>query len=290
MVKLLQLNKIKTDEEMINIKNTFLTGEEDYLIINEDCDAYHGDKLLFKFRKNVLTQSETFYKNVINFAKSSYSTNRGSASGSNRKNVGDNPRAYSNVIGFIDGFSPKQKQLIRQKNLFFDHNVRPCRFNVDYFEKYNNLLPYIQEIDKNYHSLLPNYYSKQMNKKTLFKIADTSFTTITTNVNYQTSIHKDVGDDPEGFGNLSVMESGDYVGGEICFPQFEVGIDLRTNDLLFMDTHEYHGNFPIYKMTPNAIRLSVVCYLRQKVYEKTKDVNEEDMNYHINKIKSIRKS
>ena len=117
---------------MINIKNTLLTGEEDYLIINEDCDAYHGDKLLFKFRKNVLTQSETFYRNVINFAKSSYSTNRGSACGSNRKNVSDNPRTYSNVIGFIDGFSPKQKQLIRQKNLSFDHNIRPCRFKVVY--------------------------------------------------------------------------------------------------------------------------------------------------------------
>ena len=55
-----------------------------------------------------------------------------------------------------------------------------------------------------------------------------------------------------------------------------------------MDTHEYHGNFPIYKIAPKAIRLSVVCYLKQKVYEKTKEVNETDMNLHINKIKTIR--
>ena len=289
MVNLLQLNKIKTDEEMINISNTFLTGEEDYLIINEDCDAYCGDKLLFKFRKNVLTQSESFYKNVINFAKSSYSTNRGSASGSLKKNVSDNPKVYSNVIGFVDGFSPRQKQLIRQKNLSFDHDIRHCRFNVDYPMKYNNLLPYIQEIDKHYSNLLPDYYSKQISKKTLFKIEDTAFTTITTNVNYQTSIHKDKGDDPEGFGNLSVIENGEYTGGEICFPQYGVGINLRTNDILYMDTHEYHGNFPIYKIAPKAIRLSVVCYLKQKVYEKTKEVNETDMNLHINKIKTIRK-
>lgn len=289
MVKTLHLNKIKTNEEMLKLSNTLLTGEEDFLIINEDCDAYYNDKLIFRFRKNILTKSNGFYSNVINFAKSSYSTNRGSATGSKCKNVRDNPKAYSNIIGFMDGFSPKQKQLIREKNIKFNHNIRPCRFNMNYIEKYNNLLPYIQEIDKHYKNLVPNHYHKQSSKKTLFKIKDTSFTTITTNVNYQTSIHKDKGDDPEGFGNLSVIEHGDYVGGEICFPQYGVGIDLRTNDLLFMDTHEYHGNFPICKLSPDAIRLSVVCYLRIKVYENTKNINEMEMNEHVNLIKNITK-
>jgi len=288
MVAILKLNKLKTDEEMLSIKDTLLTGDEEFIIINEDCDAYHGDKLLFKFRKNVLTESKCFYYNVINFAKSSYTTNRGSASASKSKNLKDNPRAYSNVIGFMDGFSPKQKQLIRQKNLSFDHDIRSCRFNVDYPDKYNNLLPYVQEIDKYYSNLLSDYYSKQINKKTLFKIANTSFTTITTNVNFQTGVHTDKGDDQEGFGNLSVIENGEYTGGEICFPQYGVGINLRTNDLLFMDTHEYHGNFPINRINPKSVRLSIVCYLRLKVYEKTIGICKADMDNHLDKIKSIR--
>lgn len=46
-------------------------------------------------------------------------------------------------------------------------------------------------------------------------IINTAFTTITTNVNFKTRLHKDR--DDEGFGNLIVIEDGKYEGSETCF-------------------------------------------------------------------------
>jgi hypothetical protein len=78
----------------------------------------------------------------------------------------------------------------------------------------------IQDVDKLYAKLTPDHYKLQRKKanQTHFKIPGTSFTTVTTNVNYQTSIHTDKGDDDDGFGNLAVIERGEYSGGETCFP------------------------------------------------------------------------
>jgi hypothetical protein len=46
-----------------------------------------------------------------------------------------------------------------------------------------------------------------------FYIANTVFSTITINRNFRTAIHKDKGDLPEGFGNLGVLQAGNYEGG-----------------------------------------------------------------------------
>ena len=87
-------------------------------------------------------------------------------------------------------------------------------------------------------------------RKMKFKIKGTSFTTVTTNVNaLPPKIHKDKGDDEEGFGNLAVIENGEYSGGGTCLPQYGVGFDVRSGDVLFMDVHEmaweftYEGNY-----------------------------------------------
>ena len=298
-IHILYVKKDKTDHSMDLIKNTLLKKNNNIIncIISENTDVYIIEdnkklKLLLKFRKNELKNHKIFYENIINFAKTSYSTNRGSASGSLKKNVSDNPRVYSNILGYIDNFSPKQKSLIKKNNIKIDYNVRPCRFNIDYPDKFKNLIPFINEIDKLYKNLLPNYYKKQIKKakETYYRISKTSFTTITTNVNFQTSIHKDTGDDMEGFGNLSVIENGNYTGGETCFPQFGIGVNIRTGDILFMDVHEWHCNLPIIKKTNDAIRLSIVCYLRYNVWKYTKGVSKEKMIEQNNKIIKMRKS
>jgi hypothetical protein len=107
-------------------------------------------------------------------------------------------------------------------------------------------------------------------------------------VNFQTTIHKDVGDDPQGFGNLSVIEYGKYTGGETCFPQYGIGFDVRTGDVLFMNVHEWHGNLPIHKEDPEARRLSIVCYLRLRIWEKTKGKTRKFMVKHNQTLKNIR--
>jgi len=73
---------------MEKIKNKLLKRTSIPDIITKDADVYTEDnRLLLKFRKNNLNKQkiDDFYNNVIEFAKKSYTSNRGSASGSNKK-------------------------------------------------------------------------------------------------------------------------------------------------------------------------------------------------------------
>ena len=283
----------KTDTEMEKMKNTLLKPHQIDYIVKEDADVYADDgKLLLKFRKGKLSAQriEAFYDNVIAFAQKSYSTNRGSASGSNKKNVYDNPKVFSNIIGYMDSFSPKQKFLLKQQNKSLKYNARECRFNVENPEKYQKMIPLVQEIDRFYKQLQPDHYKKQVRKaqQTHFRIPKTAFTTITTNVNFQTSVHKDKGDDEEGFGNLSVIDTGKYSGAETCIPKYGIGVDVRRGDILFMDVHEWHGNLPMIKKSDDAMRLSIVCYLRYNVWKHTRNVSKKQMIRHNTTVKSIK--
>ena len=242
------VDKVITDDKMDAFKNTYVKPSQINLIINHDADVYSQEgKLLLRFRKNKLTTNNVnnFYDNVIKFACYK-TTNRGSTSGSKKKNITHNPKIMTNIIGFFDTFSPKQKYLLRQQGKQI-LNVRECRFNMDNPEKFKKMIPMIEEIDEYYEKYIPENYTNQKKKanQTPFKIPNTSFTTITTNVNFQTTMHKDKGDDAEGFGNLAVIEKGKYTGGETCLPQYGIGVDVRTGDILYMDVHEWHGNLPI---------------------------------------------
>jgi hypothetical protein len=286
------VDKLIPDNKMDALKNTHVKPSQIKLIITYDADVYsHDGKLLLRFRKNKLTQNkiDIFYDNVINFARLP-TTNRGSTSGSKDKNVKKNPKIMTNVIGFFDKFSPKQKYLLKQQGKIL-LDVRECRFNMDNPEKFKKMVPLIKEIDEYYKKYIPDNYAKQRKKanQTQFKITNTAFTTVTTNVNFQTTIHKDKGDDSEGFGNLAVIEKGNYTGGETCLPQYGIGVDVRMNDILFMDVHEWHGNLPIKLIDKDATRLSIVCYLRYNIWEKTKNKTKKFMIKHNKTIKNLRK-
>ena len=161
------------------------------------------------------------------------------------------------------------------------------------FKKYNEGLPFIQKIDSLFQSLIPDSYQKQLtraNEKETFKIPKTAFSTITINRNFRTALHRDAGDFKGGFGNLTVIERGKYHGAYTILPQFGVAVDVRTNDFLAMDVHQWHSNTPMYetkedkkyndslkpafKDNPEVgtegiyekyTRLTFVCYLREKL-------------------------
>jgi len=293
------------DEKMEKKMNTFIKPDHIKTIIDHDADVYTSEgKLLLRFRKNTLTKTHVvdFYENIISFAKH-VSGNRGNATGSKSKSVWTNPKVMSNIFGFFDRWSPKQKVVFKKLGKYPKTDVRECRFNMDFPEKYEKTIPLIQEIDVLYKKLTPEQYTSQRKKadQTHFKIRDTSFTTVTTNVNYQTSIHTDKGDDIDGFGNLAVIEvdgSGDiadtdekgtgYSGGETCFPQYGVGVDVRTGDILFMDVHQPHANLPIKLKDKESVRLSIVCYLRKNVWLRTQNKTKKFYDDHINYMMKIR--
>jgi len=273
------------------LKNKFVEKKMITDIIKENADVYTEDgKLLLKFRKGVLPQKNTkaFYDNVIKFALTPTS-NRGSATGSDSKNVYDNPKIMTNIFGYFDRFSPTQKKNFRVAGHKLPLEVRECRFNRDFPELYSKTLPLIKDINRLYKKYTPSYFKKQNKKanETAFKIPGTAFTTVTTNVNFRTSIHTDKGDDCEGFGNLAVIENGEYGGAETCFPQYGIGVDVRTGDMLFMDVHELHGNLEMKPIDKDARRLSIVCYLRNKLWSRTRGKSASFVKTHNRTVRDV---
>jgi hypothetical protein len=279
-----------TDAGMERHKHQFVTPALIDIIINDDADVYTDDnRLLLKFRKGKLSKDkiDTFYENMIDFARTT-STNRKLTSGLRTKTRSKTAKekdlaAMTNIVGYFDSLGPSQKALLKRHGMKLNPAVRETRFNMLYPDKFKKLIPLIREIDSYYEKIVPDHYKKQHRKakQTYFKIADTAFTTVTTNVNYKTAIHTDRGDDAEGFGNLVVIERGKYTGAETCFPQYGVGVNVRMGDVLFMDVHEWHGNLPIRLENKDAVRLSIVCYLRHRLWEKTRGKSKKFMKRHV---------
>ena len=200
-----------------------------------------------------------------------------------------NNQVASNPIGFYESSSNFCKL--------------PCRlthFTRTNYDKYKRGIPFIQRIDSLFKKLIPEAYEKQLeraNKKSHLKISGTSFSTITINRNFRTALHKDAGDFKDGFGNLTVIERGKYHGGYTVFPQFGIGVDVRTGDFLAMDVHQWHSNTEIYETEEDKLyndtidyvfkdnpevgtvglnnkytRLTFVCYLREKILNCSDDI------------------
>ena len=295
-IKTFIVDKSISDSKINTILNSFVKPSHIKNIITGSCDVYTKDgKLLLKFRKDILNDKhvDDFYKNVNDFAHN-WSSNRGNTSGVKKgtRNVLDNPHIMTNIFGYFDKWSPRQKFVfnkLKEKPLI---DVRVCKFNMDSPEKYEKTIPLFEQISKLYKKLTPAFFKKQNDKakQTYFKIGNSAFTTITTNINFRTTVHRDKGDDEEGFGNLVVFEKqGKYTGGETCFPQYGIGVDVREGDFLLMDVHEPHGNLPIKKITKDAERMSIVCYLRKGVWAKTKGKSMAFYNKHVKKLHELRR-
>jgi hypothetical protein len=151
------------------------------------------------------------------------------------------------------------------------HYCRKTAFARDYFEKFQEGIPFVKHIDDLYKELCPEHYAKQKaiaegtNKN--YVIGDTSFTTVTVNRNFATAVHKDAGDYPEGFGNLIIYREGHYEGSYFCLPEYGVGIDMQNQDVLFADVHSWHGNTPYENTSEDFMRIAFVMYYREYMYQ-----------------------
>lgn len=251
------------------------------VVIDHDADVYTQEgELLLKFRKNVLPQKhvQMAYDNMISFAKHKTST-RGIASGSDVKDIAVNNKIMSNVMGYFDNLSIQDKVIFKTLKIRPAYNVRITYFTRNHPEKWQKIIPLVQDIDRMYKKLAPKHYTFQKNKanETAFKIGGTCFSTITTNLNLQTACHRDSGNLRGTMGNLVVIEKGNYKGAETGFPQYGIGVNVRSGDFLLMDVHRIHGNTPLKLMSEDAQRLSIVSYLREGVHKSTIGSTDEDV-------------
>ena len=296
-----------------------------YPVIRENTDVYYKDEndneiLLLKFRKNCISNTlvKIGWDSYKNLAKPS--RGRGASAGpintkgqywSKRNLTETNKWSTSYILN--NGKKSKMKvnnQVASNPIGFYEESNNfcklPCRlthFTRTNYDKYKEGLPFIQRINQLFQKLIPDSYQKQFdraNQKPHLKIPDTCFSTITINRNFRTALHKDAGDFKEGFGNLTVIERGKYHGGYTILPQFGIAVDVRTNDFLAMDVHQWHSNTPIYetkedkkyndqlepafKDNPEVgtvgiyekyTRLTFVCYLREKILKCSDDIPEE---------------
>lgn len=273
MVVKIVLKKKINDQNIKKMKGKMFETSNN--IINYDCDAYkpNGD-LLFKYRKKVIPEKiyKNAYKNYLQLGFSK-SINRGNASGRYKKGK----KQYRT-------FKKKNKHIYEKDNHFVNSGImgyldsknwkKPCRktaFTKNHFSKFKAGLPFIQAIDQQYKKLVSKNYQQQMHesKKSNYTIDGTCFSTVTVNANFRTALHKDSGDFQNGFGNLCVIEDkpNSYTGGYTLFPQYDIGIDVRSGDFLAMDVHEWHCNSAIKKKNKNSTRLAFVCYLRNNMYK-----------------------
>mgnify|MGYP005630780217 FL=1 len=315
-IKKLIVEKVLTDEQIGGLKGHFI--DESYMkhpLVQKNIDIYYLDengeeKLLLKYRKNALSDNDiklgwNCYKDLAKPSRG-----RGASAGpidpentywKKRNLVKTNKWSTSYLKP--DGTPSKMRvnnQVFSNPIGFFAENKNfcelPCRlthFTRTNFEKYNEGIPFLQQIDKMYKKLTPEHHKRQLdraNKKPQLKIKDTAFSTITINRNFRTALHRDAGDYSEGFGNLTVIERGKYQGGYTMFPQFGIAVDVRNNDYLAMDVHQWHSNTEIYETDedkkynesiPKAYkdnievgtigidklytRLTFVCYLRENL-------------------------
>jgi len=274
MVKKIYVKPLLNEEQLMKLEGQLLPKNYFKKVIkNEDVDVYKEDgSILLKLRVNVLPMKniEKAYNAMIKHARKQ-TTTRGMVGGptGEKKLVTNNNKIMSNIIGYFDTLSVRQKWIFKQANMK-KPICRETSFTGQLPNKWKEVIPLIKDIDTQYKKLFPKEYKIQHKaaQSTKYVIDNTAFSTITTNLNLQTACHYDKGDFRKGFGNLVVIEKGKYKGAYTGFPKYGIAVDLRNGDFLGMDVHELHGNEPIDKISKNAERLSLVSYLREGIYNK----------------------
>jgi hypothetical protein len=150
---------------------------------------------------------------------------------------------------------------------------RTTSYTRDNREKFEMAYPFLQTLARGFKDLFPWRYKNQMDAAAkmdpAFMVPETPFTTITVNKTFRTAAHFDAGDLNTGLSNLLVLSNnGNYSGAYLVAPEYRVAVNVRPGDLLLINNHEVmHGNTPIVLNDPEAERISLVCYFREKMLE-----------------------
>ena len=317
------VQKVLTDEAIEAKEGTYLDADK-CRILRTSADIYTTDgKLLAKFRKHVFSKALTQLGWDSFYQAAGASRSRGAAAGPiNPKSKYWRKRKIVKNNGWWASYENEQgkESKMRVNNTVFSSVVGyfeatpfakvPCRmtsYTQKFFKGYRQGIPFLQAIDRQFKTLVPAPYRAQLNriKQTpAYRIADTAFSSVTINRNFRTALHKDAGDFKDGYGNLTVLERGNYHGGETLFPQYGIGIDLRAGDFVAMDVHEWHCNAPMVETAEDAAfnkglepvydksevgaqgvddrwtRISFVCYVREKLI----DCNIRDTEAYYKRI------
>lgn len=254
------------------------TEQDAALRLNGDVDVYKPDgQPLCLLRRGALPKDELELAHPALFELRKQKTNnRGAYTG--LKN--------SQKVQFSDGHISKSTRVYDGEGNpvavssaivgYFDRNTgrfpfcRATAFTANQVEQWNTLLPMTRSAAELFRQAAPARHAKQQELADKchpeFIIKGTPFSTLTVNNNVAPSgIHKDAGDFKEGLGMIAVLRRGKYRGGWLVFPEYRVGVDLQDGDVLFFNSHDWHGVTEVRDAEEGWQRISVVFYLREKI-------------------------
>jgi hypothetical protein len=264
------------------------------IILNQDCTLYDEDgSLVFCFIKNIIPEEiYDFDQKIIKMSKME-SVNRGNSAG--KVSVDGLAKGKTHWKAFPTELCDKNgNQLSSSKSsAFFKYNDgriskrarsntvmsmalggfdksphHPCRlthYTKKIIKEYPSIFPLSEYISSIYLEKFPEYYK---NQKEIYDecpvdyiIPNTPFSTITLNHDFRTACHEDKGDCKKGLTCFTVKKCGDYSGGELCFPEYQMGCNVEQGDLLIFNPHIIHCNNKL----EGEGRMSMVFYLREKM-------------------------
>ena len=266
----------------------------------------NGDILFYLVKNNIKEENKTKYKNTIRSNAKSKTKNRGKASGAcdiskfPKKAVAlcdkdgneyqDGKSRYSVYYKEASGkvVNRCQSNQVRCGVAGYFDKVAglPCRkvgWSTKHPLKHNILIDLAREIEEGHKKYCPDSYTFHQKSASLVPnnllFSKTIYSTMTLNYDFRTATHIDKGDLVGGLSTLTIFEDipGNYEGFYLGLPEYKIAFDLRDGDTIYFDAHEIHANteykvlsdkLPIDDITGNpfAGRISVVCYLRNKLH------------------------
>lgn len=266
-------------------------------ILDVDCDLYDNDtgELIFIFRKDIIPKDLYNIDDKLVKHAEELSSNRGNAAGLVNASGLVKGKEHWNAVPDIpcdkDGnalppdhskhtsyFKYKDGRISKRmrSNSVASHSIGgfsknaglPCRlthWTKKNLSAYHSIFPLTSFISDKYFEYAPekwlNQNEKYYHSPEDFVIPNSNFSTLTINMDFRTATHQDKGDHKGGFTCFTIKECDEWSGGELCFPEYDVGLNIREGDLLLFNPHETHCNNPM----KGKGRMSFVFYLRDKM-------------------------
>ena len=145
----------------------------------------------------------------------------------------------------------------------------PCRHTAwtkRNSEAMTSLFPLLKEAEEFFKKEIPDKYKYQRDfcdKIENWTINNSIFSTITLNYDFRTATHTDKGDLKGGMTCFAVKSYGEWCGSYLCFPEYDIGVDVKDNDLLLFNPHLVHCNTEMI----GEGRMSMVLYTREKLID-----------------------
>jgi Oxygenase domain of the 2OGFeDO superfamily len=202
---------------------------------------------------------------------SSSTDNRGLAGGTPRLSRGTQNRTYGKTVRSVIAGAMDPSGIYRY--------CRTTAWTGRHVPEWRSLQPMLKAIAGHLATCVPERYAAQQAEADrtdpAWVVPGTPFSTITVNNSYPTGVHTDKGDLDAGFSSITCLRRGEYAGGQLCFPEYRVAVDLQDGDLILMDAHDWHGNAALTCPCGNTLngpcrecgaeRISVVSYFRTKM-------------------------